>query len=376
MSTKYQGGEMIEFRTGKDFLGNDGDVAVSPQTAHVKSSASYSVATRGNPNLTIGHMFDDKLMQSVCVVIPCYKVKNKILDVLSRIDQTVAKIIVVDDACPEGTGRHVEKVCSDARVQVIYHQENKGVGGAMISGYREALKHTEIAVVVKLDGDGQMDPALIPKFVRPILSCSADYTKGNRFYRLEDLRCMPRVRLVGNALLSFVAKVVSGYWGLMDPTNGYTAIHRDTLMLLALDKIDERYFFESDMLFRLGTIRALVKDIPMPAIYEDEVSSLNIRNAALEFPPKYLSRLLKRLFYNYFLRDFNIASIMLLASILSVTVGTLFGAYHWYVAVTTGRETPLGTIMVPTLMVTLGFQMFLYFLQQDVLSTPKQSHRV
>jgi glycosyltransferase involved in cell wall biosynthesis len=314
-------------------------------------------------------------INSICVVIPCYKVKEKVLDVIARIGDEVATILVIDDACPEGTGRHVQANCSDPRVKVIYHQQNKGVGGAVVTGYREALNNPKTDIVIKIDGDGQMDPALIPSLVRPILEGTADYTKGNRFHHLEHLRPMPELRLFGNAFLSFTVKAVTGYWNVMDPTNGYTAIHRDTLAQLALKKLDERYFFESDMLFRLAILRAVVTDVPMPAKYEDETSSLNIRKVVFAFPPKYFIRLLKRLFYNYFLWDFNVASVMLLASVISVFFGITFGSYHWYIAAMTGSDTPLGTIMIPTLALTLGFQMFLYFLQQDVFSVPRKSHR-
>jgi hypothetical protein len=147
------------------------------------------------------------------------------MDVLRRIGPEVDRVFVVDDACPEGTGDVVTRECADPRVTVIRHEQNRGVGGATKTGYRAALAE-DMDVVVKVDGDGQMDPAFVPTLVRSIAAGSADYTKGNRFYDLELLRGMPRVRLFGNAMLSLVNKAASGYWDVMDPTNGYTAIHR------------------------------------------------------------------------------------------------------------------------------------------------------
>src|SRR5690606_26734158 len=134
------------------------------------------------------------------------------------------------------------------RVRVLNHAENGGVGAAVVTGYEAALAEGA-DIVVKIDGDGQMDPALIADFVRPLLAGDADYTKGNRFYDIASLQEMPKLRLAGNAVVSLICKIASGYWHVMDPTNGYTAIHRTALSALPLRKIDRGYFFESDMLF-------------------------------------------------------------------------------------------------------------------------------
>ena len=220
---------------------------------------------------------------TVAVVIPCYRVSLQILDVVAAIGPEVDAIFVVDDACPEQSGHRVEDECAEPRVRVLRHAENRGVGGAMVTGYRAALAGGH-DIVVKIDGDGQMNPALIPAFARPLAAGAADYAKGNRFFWLEGLVGMPRLRLLGNATLSFVAKAATGYWDVMDPTNGYTAIHRAALEALPLDKLDRGYFFESDMLFRLYTVRAVVRDIPMRARYANETSSLSLRRAATGFP--------------------------------------------------------------------------------------------
>ena len=182
---------------------------------------------------------------SIAVVIPCYKVCKHVLDVIARIGPEVARIYAVDDACPEHSGRFVEQTCQDPRVKVIYNDRNLGVGGAVISGYRAALADG-MDIVVKVDGDGQMAPELLPNFVGPILERRADYTKGNRFYSFYNVRTMPRVRLWGNAVLSFMTKISSGYWSIFDPTNGYTAIHRFVLTRIDLKNISERYFFDLD----------------------------------------------------------------------------------------------------------------------------------
>ena len=217
------------------------------------------------------------------VVIPCYKVSMQILAVIGGLDPQVDKIYVVDDCCPEQTGEMVRTNCSDPRVTVLRNAVNLGVGGATKTGYQAALADG-IDIVVKLDGDGQMDPNEIPRLVKPILTHRADYTKGNRFFRLDDLTEMPKLRLIGNSMLSLINKLTSGYWQMMDPTNGYTAIHKAALSALPLHKVENRYFFESDMLFRLGIERAVIVDVPMRARYGGEKSNLKISRVAREFP--------------------------------------------------------------------------------------------
>jgi glycosyltransferase involved in cell wall biosynthesis len=303
------------------------------------------------------------------VVIPCYRVRDHVLGVIERIGAEVGDIVVVDDACPDGSGAHVAANCRDPRVRVIRNERNLGVGGAVSCGYRAALD-AGAQIVVKIDGDGQMDPALLPRIVAPIVGGKADYAKGNRFFSPEDLRGMPTIRLFGNAVLSFVSKLASGYWDVMDPTNGYTAIHAVALRNLPLHKVDRRYFFESDMLFRLGTLRAVVRDVPMAAQYADERSGLVVRNAALQFPLKYLSRFFKRIFYLYFLRDFNVGSIELLAGVAMLGFGAVYGGYHWFYALSTGPA-PTGVIMLAALPVIIGFQLLLAAISFDVANVPR-----
>jgi glycosyltransferase involved in cell wall biosynthesis len=177
-----------------------------------------------------------------------------------------------------------------------------------MTGYLQAIEDG-CDIAVKIDGDGQMNPELISHFIEPICSGRADYTTGNRFYRLESLEQMPRLRVFGNACLSFLAKMSCGYWNLMDPTNGYTALHLAVLRELPLEKIAKRYFFETDMLFRLNTIRAVVKNVPMKAQYGDEISGLKISRVLPEFALKHLSCMLRRYGYNYWLRDINVGTL-------------------------------------------------------------------
>ena len=307
----------------------------------------------------------------VACVLPCFRCRDQILEVLQTIGPEISKIYVVDDACPEKTGQHVEESCKDERVTVLKNSINLGVGGATIVGYRQALRDN-IQIVVKLDGDGQMEGAQIPNLVAPIQRRLADYTKGNRFYNLGYLRPMPLVRLLGNCALSFISKLSGGYWGIMDPTNGFTAIHANVLRALELDKIEKRYFFESDMLYRLYLLRAVIWDVPLPAKYGNEQSSLNVRRALIEFSLKHANRISKRIFYSYFLRDFQVGSLMLLAGFLLCSFGIGFGSYHWYWGHRMDTLNSPGTIMLAALPTLMGFQLLLNFINCDMNNVPNR----
>lgn len=307
----------------------------------------------------------------IAVVIPCYKVKQHILDLLKAMPSSVWRIYVVDDCCPEKTGKFVEEHVGDDRVRVLYHSLNQGVGAAVMTGYRAALLD-EADILVKVDGDGQMDPKLIPYFVAPILSGEADYTKGNRFYDLEKIQAMPTIRLIGNAVLSLMTKVSSGYWNLFDPTNGYTAIHASVAKYLPFQKISQRYFFETDILFRLNTLRAVVVDVPMDAQYGEEVSSLKIPNIMGEFLFKHIRNFVKRIFYNYYLRDLSLASIELPVGVIMLLFGVVFGAYHWRASFDLGIPTAAGTVMLAAMPILMGMQLVLAFLGYDISSVPKR----
>ena len=307
----------------------------------------------------------------IAVVIPCHRVKAQIGGVLAAIPPEVDAVYCVDDACPEHSGAFVEANTADRRVLVLHHAENRGVGGATITGYRRALADGA-DIIVKIDGDGQMDPRLLPRFVAPIRRGVSDYTKGNRFFRLEGVADMPLTRLLGNALLTFMSKLSSGYWNIFDPTNGYTAVHAAVLRQLPLDKISPRYFFESDMLFRLSTVRAVVTDVPMTAVYGDQGSGLVVHRILLPFLAGHARNFLKRIFYNYFLRDFQIASIEWVLGPLLALGGFVFGLERWMAALEANTPATAGTVMIAALPIIVGIQMLLGALNYDIQNTPQR----
>lgn len=292
--------------------------------------------------------------------------------VLAAIAPDIRLIYCIDDACPEKSGDLIESENRDRRVRVIRHRRNLGVGGAVMTGYRAALADGA-DIVVKLDADGQMDPRLIGGLIAPIVLGRADYTKGNRFYSLDAINCMPVSRLIGNAALSFLTKLSTGYWTIFDPTNGFTAIHQAALRQLPLGKIAQHYFFETDLLFRLNIARAVVEDVPMTAMYGTEQSSLRIARIIGPFWLGHMRNFGKRLFYNYFLRDFHIASLELVVGLIALIFGTYVGASAWIANAQSGTTAPAGTVMLAGLPVIVGIQLLLSFLNFDMRFEPTQS---
>ncbi len=307
----------------------------------------------------------------VAVVIPSFKVSSTILQLIDQIGPEVQDIFVVDDACPEKSGQIVVMHSTDSRVKVIFHDKNLGVGGAVKTGYLEALK-CGCEVVVKIDGDGQMNPKLIKKFIEPIVQNRADYVKGNRFNNFSHLKQMPKIRIIGNLILSFFTKFSSGYWNIFDPTNGFTAIRTSKFPELNFQKMSNRYFFESDILFHLYLSRAVVLDVPMEAIYGQEKSNLRILRVIPEFGFKHFRNYSKRILLTYLIRDFNFASIQLVVGLSLSSIGTVIGFRNWIVSAQNQTATPTGTLILVTLLLILGFQLILGFLSHDSTNIPNE----
>ncbi|MBK8824894.1 MAG: glycosyltransferase family 2 protein [Anaerolineales bacterium] len=310
---------------------------------------------------------------AIATVIPAYRVEQNIESVLQDLPAYIKHIIVVDDASPDSTSDLVTAAAKkDSRITLIHHTENLGVGGAMISGFRKALE-LGAQIVVKIDGDGQMDPAHIPALITPLILGKADYVKGNRFRDFQSLLQMPFVRRIGNLGLSFLTKAATGYWSIFDPTNGFFAIRAEVLTQLPLKKIDHRYYFETSMLANLYLIGALVIDIPIPARYRNETSSLSIRRSLFEFPFKLLITFLRRILLRYYIYDFSMMSLYLMIGIPLLLFGGIFGSVKWIEYASQNIPAPTGTVMLPTLSVILGIQILLSAIEIDMNSTPRKA---
>jgi len=307
----------------------------------------------------------------IAVVIPAFRVENYIEKVISAVPSFVRTIIVIDDFSPDNTGKLLDHLSTkDKKLVVIHHDANLGVGGATTSGYREALKQGA-EIIVKLDGDGQMNPSYIEKLVSPIMNGEAEFAKGNRFHNWSYLQSMPLLRKIGNLGLSFLIKIASGYWNVFDPTNGFTAISAKTLSKIDFEKLEKGHLFESSMLVSLYAHNARIAQIPMPAVYNDSPSSLSIKRSLSNFPVYLIRATARRFIDRYVWQDFTAVSVFVLFGILGIAFGSIFGGYHWIKSIQTSEPATAGTVMLSAIPIILGFQLLLQAIVLDIQNTPK-----
>ncbi|MEE2657674.1 MAG: glycosyltransferase family 2 protein [Candidatus Latescibacterota bacterium] len=300
------------------------------------------------------------------VVIPAFNVQSWIQDVVQAIPECVDCIVIVDDASTDETTERVTDIAHTVgRVEVIRHQKNRGVGGATKTGLTYLLE-AGCDVLVKLDGDGQMNPSEIPRMVAPLIDGWADYSKGNRLSSRKHLSRIPVIRLAGSVGLTMLTKLASGYWQMVDPQNGYVAITAGALQEMDLSRLDEGYFFENSMLIELNIIGARCMDLSMAAVYGEEASGISVLRTVFSFPPKLLRGFLRRLFRRHIVLNFSPIPVLVTAGAGAVIAGSAWGAYHWWLSAVTTQIASTGTVMLAVLPVVVGVQMLLQALVLDV----------
>ena len=309
--------------------------------------------------------------RSVAVVIPCYQVARHIEQVIETLPGVVDHVIVVDDGSTDDLQEKLRSISHDGMV-ILKHERNMGLARAMTTGFRAAVR-TGADIVVKLDGDGQMDPVQLVRLLRPIVRQEADFTKGNRFVHRRDLRGMPPVRVIGNLGLSFLTKLASGYWHIFDPTNGYIAMRREVVENLDMERLGPGYFFETSLLVEANLTGAVLRDVAMPSRYADERSSLSPSRILVRFPWLLVRSSVRRILIRNFLRDFTPVALFLIAGTLSTAFGLTFGLHEWIQRYGTGVPTPTGTMLVAVLPTLAGFQLLLQAAVMDIASVPQKS---
>jgi len=303
---------------------------------------------------------------SIAVVVPCYKVETHIEKVVAEIPDYVTSIILVDDASTDKTGEILDRLeTENSKIKVLHHTKNQGVGGSMISGFQEALNQN-MEVVIKIDGDGQMNIAYFEKMLQAVFEEKYNFAKGNRFFDRKMLRKMPTIRRIGNIGMGFLIKMASGYWNVFDPTNGFFCIHTSLLKRIDFERISKRFFFESSLLIELYYAGAKIKDIAMPAIYAEEKSNLSIWKTFFTFPPKLFKAFVRRIWLRYFIYDFNIGSLYIFFGVPLFFFGLIFGMIKWIHYANLQIAAPTGTIMLAVISLVLGFQMILAAIQYDI----------
>jgi glycosyltransferase involved in cell wall biosynthesis len=305
----------------------------------------------------------------ITTVVPAYNESRHIAQVIRTMPEFVDAIIVVDD-CSQDDSLKSAVETGDPRLTALKTPQNQGVGGAMGLGYRRAME-MGADIVVKMDADGQMDPDYLSHLLDALIDEGYDYSKGNRFLASESLVFMPKHRIFGNVVLTFLTKLASGYWHIFDPQNGYTAIKAEALRVLDLSRIHQRFFFENDMLVHLNFFGRRVKDVAIPARYGEEESHLNVVGISFTFPMLLVQRFFRRIYQKYILRDFSPIALFLFLGSLLFGWGAGFGIYLWIESAITGVATPTGTIMLSLLPLILGFQLLLQAIVLDIQETPK-----
>ena len=310
--------------------------------------------------------------KSVCIIIPAYNAESSLGEVCKTLPMWIDNIVIVNDQSSDKTYNIAQILKSEQdKIAVIDLQENLGVGGAMKRGYQEALAQGA-DINIKMDSDNQMDPAYLPQLLAPIISGNANYTKGNRFLHTTELKQMPFIRRLGNLGLSFMAKAATGYWNIFDPTNGYTAIDRYTLSQLDFGKVSDRYFFETSLLMELYNQRAVIKDVPIPARYQGEKSSLSTFKSLFEFSSKLWKGIFQRIGRQYFTSDFSAVSLFIFFGLLLFSFGLIWGIWHWVISIQTQVAATTGTVMLAVVPFIVGFQFLIQALVLDIGNVPKE----
>lgn len=303
----------------------------------------------------------------ISIAVPAHNEEAHIARVIETMPPFVDHIVVVDDASSDATFEKAKAV-GDRRVEVIRHERNLGVGGAIVTAHRRGLDlGCDISVVMA--GDGQMDPDYLPALLDPIVEHGYGFAKANRFFSLDSFRGMPRQRVFGNIILSFLTKMASGYWHLFDPQNGYTAISRGALERLSLDRLSTTYEFENDLLINLNILGIRALDVPIPAVYGDERSGIKLRRVVPGISRLLMRGFFRRLVLKYVIRSFSPVALFFFAGLALVTWSVVFGL--WVVFQTIGPDAAsTGTVILSVIPFVVGVQLLISAIVLDIQETP------
>lgn len=300
----------------------------------------------------------------VAVVVPAYDEEILVVQTLRGIPDFVDRVYVVDDASSDGTGERAGDL-GDARVEVIRHERNRGVGAAIVTGYRRALEE-DMDVTCVMAADDQMDPDELRSLVEPVARGDVEYAKANRLVSGEAWMIIPRTRYLGNAVLSLLTKIASGYWHVADSQAGYTAISREALVRLDLDRLYPRYGFPNDVLVHLNVQNARVRDVPSRPIYNvGERSGIRLRSVVPRISWLLFKAFWWRLGHKYVIRDFHPLVFFYVFGVLMTTVGFMLGAIEVVLRIM-GNPIPAATIVLVAVLFIAGIQLTLFAMWFDM----------
>ena len=302
----------------------------------------------------------------IAVVVPAHDEEQLIAETLRGIPELVDRIYVVDDASRDETAARAREV-GDPRVEVIRHERNRGVGAAIVTGYKRAIEE-RMDVTCVMAADNQMDPADLDALVRPVVAGEVDYAKANRLITGEAWRVIPRTRYLGNAVLSLLTKIASGYWHVADSQSGYTAIALPMLERLELDRIYRRYGFPNDMLVHLNVWNARVRDVPSRPVYGvGERSGIRLYSVVPRISWLLWKGFLWRLKEKYVIRDFHPLVFFYALGFLMTFAGLVLGVVEAVLRFM-GNDLTTPTIVLVALLLISGTQFMLFAMWFDMES--------
>ena len=302
----------------------------------------------------------------VAVVVPAHDEERLIATTLGGIPDFVDRIIVVDDGSADATTERVRSF-ADTRVELVVHERNRGVGAAIVTGYKRALDK-DIDVVCVMAGDNQMDPDDLEALARAVARGEVDYAKANRLFTGQAWALMPRTRYLGNAVLSMLTKIASGYWHVADSQSGYAAIGKDTLALLDLDRVYTYYGFPNDLLVHLNVVNARVRDFPSRPVYGvGERSGIRYHKVAPRISWLLIKAFFWRLREKYIIRDFHPLVFFYAFGFIATLAGLVLGIVEIAYRIA-GNAVSVGTVVLIALLLISGSQFTLFAMWFDMES--------
>jgi glycosyltransferase involved in cell wall biosynthesis len=306
--------------------------------------------------------------KSVAVVVPAYNEEKLIVKVVETMPKFVDHIVVVNDCSTDRTRQVIEGLQKSYRKLVILnHEQNRGVGGAIATGY-EWARDNDVDIAAVMAGDAQMDPAELPSLLDPVARGWTDYAKGNRLFTGDAWKIIPRTRYIGNSVLSFLTKIASGYWHIADSQSGYTAINRKALHMIDWDEMYRRYGQPNDLLVRLNVFNLRVVDVPVTPVYNiGEKSGIKLERIVFTLSILLLRRFFWRMKQKYVIRDFHPLVLFYALGFLLLLVAFLLGSrllYFFFVM----NSTPSMNAMAFLFTATTGFQSLFFAMWFDMFS--------
>ncbi len=303
----------------------------------------------------------------IAVVVPAHNEERLIAKTITTVPAFVDRVFVIDDASTDRTAAIAEEI-ADPRVTVIRHEKNTGVGGAILTGHRRVLEEG-LDVSVVMAGDAQMDPDYLPALLDPIAHDGVLFTKANRFYARSSTAGMPKHRVFGNVVLSVMTKFASGYYHLFDPQNGYTALHREALARLDLDAIKADYSFENSLLIHLNVLRVRARDVPIPAVYGDEVSGMRLRRVVPMLLHTLIGGFWTRVWRKYVFPSFGPFALLFFSGLILSAIGFVAAVVITILAFNDVTASP-ATVMIAIAPLLAGIQLLISALNLDIADSP------